>query len=138
MYYVYMQIIRKVALGVFQGKKIMFVRSRSQENVFYTLGGKLEVGESDIQCLKREIKEEIGCEIEDSSIKFLHEFEDVAHGKEGLLNIRMYTGNLIGEPKPSAEVEEIGYFDSSSDKKNLSLIAQRTIFPWLKKHNFIN
>ena len=131
-------IIRKVALAVFKDKKIMFVRSKKQREVFYTLGGKYEKGESDIDCLKREVEEEIECYLDEKSLKFLHEFEDIAHGKEGLLNIRMYTGNLIGEPKASAEVAEIGYFDTNSNSKHLSVIAQRTIFPWLKEHGYIN
>ncbi len=129
--------IYKVALAVFKEKKILQVRTEKQNHVFFTLGGKLEKGETEIDCLKREVKEEVGCEV--SNLKFLHEFEDVAHGKnKALLNIRMYKGKLVGEPKPSSEIAEIGYFDSNSDKKHLSVIAQRTIFPWLKEHGYIN
>ncbi len=73
-----------------------------------------------------------------NSYKFLKEFEDVAHGDQAMLNIRMYEGKLIGEAKPSSEIVEIGYFDTNSPKENLSVIAQRTIFPWLKMHGFIN
>ncbi len=129
--------IYKVALAVFKEKKILQVRTNKQEYVFFTLGGKIEPGETEIECLEREVKEEIGCEV--SNLKFLHEFEDVAHDKnEDLVNIKMYEGKLKGEPRPSAEIVEIGYFDSNSDKRNLSVIAQRTIFPWLKQHGYIN
>lgn len=134
-----MQTIQKVALAVFKNQKVLQVRTKKNTQVFYTLGGKLEKGESDIECLKREVKEEINCEIDESSIKFLTEFEDVAHGKDNtILNIRMYEGKLIGEPKPSSEIVEIGWFDINSDKKHLSIIAQRTIFPWLKRHRYIS
>lgn len=131
--------IQKVALAVFKNKKMLQVRTNKQKEVFYTLGGKIEKGEDDIECLIREVKEEVGCDIDSSSIKFLTTFEDIAHGKEGdLVNIRVYEGKLIGEPKPQSEVVEIGYFDTLSDKKHLSVIAQRTIFPWLKEHGYIN
>lgn len=134
-----MGIIRKVALAVFKNKKLLQVRTGKQKNVFYTLGGKIEEGESDIDCLKREVKEEIDCSLNESSIKFLATFQNVAHGKGGdLVNIRMYEGKLIGSPKPSSEIVEIGWFDSQSDKKHLSVIAQRTIFPWLKENGYIN
>ncbi len=134
-----MGIIRKVALAVFKNKKLLQVRTGKQMNVFYTLGGKIEEGESEIECLKREVKEEVGCGIDESSVNFLAEFEDVAHGKgEDLVNIRMYEGKLIGSPKPSSEVVEIGWFDTHSDKKHLSVIAQRTIFPWLTEHGYID
>lgn len=134
-----MGIIRKVALAVFKGKKMLQVRSSKHQDVFFTLGGKPEKGESEIEALKREVKEEVGCDILESSIKFLTKFEDLAHGKGGnMVAIRMYEGKLIGTPKPSSEIAEIGWFDSNSDKKNLSVIAQRTIFPWFRKHKYIN
>lgn len=132
-----MKIIKKIALAYFKNKQMMQVRTDAQDKVFYTLGGKIEKDETDIDCLKREIREEIGCEVDEASLKFLAEFEDMAHGG-GILNVRLYEGKLIGEPKPSSEVVEIGWFDTNSDKKHLSTIAQRTIFPYLKMHGFIN
>jgi len=132
-----MRLIKKVALAYFKDGKMLQVRDNKQSSVFYTLGGKIEEGESDIECLKREVKEEIDCEIEEGSIKFLKEFQDEAHGG-GILNVRLYEGELIGEPKPSSEIVEIGYFDTNSDPKNLSVIAKKVIFPWLKGHGYIN
>ncbi len=131
-----MRVINKVALAVFKDKKMLQVRTKDQEKVFYTLGGKIEAGESDIDCLNREVKEEINCEI--AAIKFLHEFEDVAHGEQAMLHLKMYEGELIGEPRPSSEIVEIGWFDSKSDPESMSIIAKRTIFPWLKKQGYIN
>lgn len=131
--------IYKVALAVFKDKKLLQVRSKKHPEVFFTLGGKKEAGEDDITCLKREVKEEINCDLDESSLKFLTTFEDIAHGKgEDLVRIKMYEGKLIGTPKPSSEIAEIGYFDTKTDKKHLSTIAQRTIFPWLKDHRLIN
>ena len=134
-----MKIIKKVALAVFKDKKLLQVRSKKQKEVFFTLGGKIEEGEDDLTCLKREVGEEVDCEIDEGSIRFLTEFEDAAHGKDGdLVNIRMYEGRLIDSPKPSSEIAEVDYFDTKSDKANLSEIAQRTIFPWLKINGYIN
>lgn len=133
-----MKTINKVALAVFKDKKILQVRTKDQPEVFYTLGGKIEVGESDIECLKREIKEELGCGVDEKSLKYLTNFEDVAHGEQAMLHLKMYEGKLIGEPRPSSEIVEIGWFDSNSDPKNLSIIAKRTIFPWLKARGYIN
>lgn len=133
-----MNLIKKAALAVFKDKKMLQVRTNEQEEVFYTLGGKYEEGEDDIACIKREVKEELGCEVDESSLKFIAEFEDEAHGGQAILNLRLYTGKLIGKPKPSSEIVEIGYFDSDSNPKNLSVIAKRTIFPWLKKHGYID
>lgn len=134
-----MRIIKKVALALFENKKILLVRSSKETEVFYTLGGKIKEGEGDLECLKREIFEEVGCSIDEQSLHFLREFLGPAHGhKNTLLNIRLYEGKLKGEPKVSSEIFEIGYFDTNSDKKYLSEIAQRKIFPWLKKYGYIN
>lgn len=128
-----------MALAVFKDKKLLQVRTNKQTHVFFTLGGKIEKEESNLQCLKREVKEEVGCEIEESSLKYLTTFEDIAHDKKGeMVNIKVYEGKLIGTPTPGSEIVEIGWFDTSSDKIHISQIAQRTIFPWLKEHGYIN
>jgi len=133
------RIIKKVALAVFKNKKVIMVRSVNQKEVFYSLGGKIKEGESEIDCLKREVWEEVGCKIDEQSLKFLTELKDVAHGKDrSILHMRIYKGKLVGDPKPSSEVVEVRFFDSSVDKKHLSTFAQRTLFPWLKMHGYIN
>lgn len=133
------KIIRKISLAVFKDKKLLVGRSEDQQEVFYAVGGTVEEGESDIECLLREIKEELAAEIDKDSIEFLEEFEDIAHGRENtFVNIRMYTGRLLNEPKPSSEVVELAYFDTSVDPKHLSQIAKTKIFPWLKEKGYIN
>lgn len=134
-----MKVIKKVALAVFHDKKMLMVRSHKKEKVFYSLGGKLEAGESDLECLKREIKEEVGCVIDPKSIQFLNEFEEIADGKkDAWLKIRMYTGELIGEPKASSEIAGIGWLDSNSDPNKLSIMAKKQFIPWLKQYGYIN
>lgn len=133
-----MKVIKKVGLAYFKDKKMLQVRTKKQPLVFYTLGGKIEAGETEIDCIKREVKEELGCEVDEKSLKYLNTFEDVAHGEQAMLSVSMYKGEIIGEPKPSSEIVEIGYFDSNSNPENLSVIARRTIFPWLKKNGYIN
>ncbi len=133
-----MKLIKKAALAVFKNKKMLQVRTNDQQEVFYTLGGKYKEDEDDIACIKREVKEELGCEVDESSLKFLQEFKDEAHGGQAMLNLRLYEGRLIGEPKPSSEIVEIGWFDTNSNPDNLSTIAKRTIFPWLKERGYIN
>ena len=131
-------IIRKTALAVFKDKKMIMVRTNKNAEVFYTLGGKIEEGESGIDCLHREIKEEAGVEIIDGSLNFLHEFEAPAYGRENtLVNIQLYEGELKEEPVPSSEVVEIQYFDSTVDEKHLTAITV-DIFAWLKEKGYIS
>jgi 8-oxo-dGTP pyrophosphatase MutT (NUDIX family) len=132
-----MRTINKVALAVIQDKKILMARSRKNKAVFYTLGGKVEANESDIECLVREVKEEIGVEINIDSLIFLGSFQASAHDKiDTIINIKLYTGSLLGVPKPSGEVEEIAFFDSTIDKKHLTDLTER-VFTFLKDKNYI-
>lgn len=132
------RIIKKIALAVFKDKKILMVRTHKNEQVFYSLGGKVEEGETEEQCLIREVKEEVDCSIISESLEFLEEFTGPAHGKENtLVNIRLYKGKLGSDPKPSAEIAEVQYFDSSADHKFLSETAIM-FFAWLKKQGLIN
>lgn len=114
------------------------VRAEKNAEIFYTLGGRVELGESDVECLKREIKEEINCQIRDETLEFLVEFQDVAHDCENtLINIKLYKGEIVGVPCASSEIVEICYVDSSMDRKNLTTTG--IIFlTWLRENKYIN
>lgn len=132
------RVIKKIALAVFKDKKILMVRTHKNDQVFYSLGGKVEEGETEKECLVREVKEEIDVDVDPDSLKFLEEFEGPAHGKENtLVNIRLYKGELKSEPKPSGEIAEVQYFDSTTDHKFLSETAIQ-FFVWLKERGLIN
>ncbi len=132
--------IQKVGIAVFKDKKILMARSKKNAETFYLPGGKFELGESDINCLKRECFEELCTKVQDDQITFLSEFEDVAHGQpEGtMIHMKLYSVKLVNEPEPSSEIAEIGYFDSTSEKNNLSVLCINKVFPWLKENGYIN
>lgn len=130
-------IIRKTALAVFRNGKMIMARPHKNEEVFLTLSGKIEAGESDTDCLHREALEEAGATIKEGSFKFLQVFEAPAYGKENtLVNIRLYQGELVSSPVPSSEIAELRYFDSTVDKKHLTEITIE-MFAWLKKNDLI-
>jgi 8-oxo-dGTP diphosphatase len=132
-----LKIINKVGLAVFKDNKILCVRSRGEE-VFYSLGGKIEEGETEIEALKREVREELGCEMR-SEVEYLETFEDWAHGKENTkVQIKLFRGKLMGEPKALSEIEEMDYLDTKTDAAKLSAVAINQMFPWLKKQGYIN
>lgn len=134
------RIIRKASLAHIQDRKVLLARDFTRPDVFLTLGGKIEDGESDIECLHREVMEEAGCGLLPESVKFLKEFEAPAHNKDDVVvNIRLYSGDFDGTPIPSSEVVELRYFDSSIENKHIegNIIGQQ-IISWLKNQDMID
>lgn len=130
-------VIYKTALAAFKDKKMLLVRTSKNAEVFFTLGGKIEPGESELESLHREVKEEVGTTIRPDSLVFLREFEAPAYGRENtLVNIKLYSGELLDDPLPSSEVVEVRYFNSTIPEKHLTDMTRQMI-PWLKEQGYI-
>ncbi len=108
--------IDKLALLYVREGKLLCSMSYGKDT-WYIPGGKREAGESDLQALKREIKEELDVELDDATIEPYGVFEAQAHGKPEGVMVRMtcYTAEVIGTIKPTSEIEKLGYFDSTDD-----------------------
>lgn len=100
-------------------------------------GGKREAGETDLEALKRELKEELNVELIPESAKFFEVFEGQAHGKpEGVMvRIICYQGDYIDEFKPQPPVERIGWV--TSKEKKLSIPGKKLI-KYLKEKDLID
>ena len=103
-----MAVIDKVAFLYLKDGKILSTRSRGKDK-YYIPGGKRELGETDIETLVREVKEELSVDIIESSAKFYGVFEAQAHGKaEGVIvKMTCYTAEYSGELKADSEIAEI-------------------------------
>lgn len=129
--------VRTACLAHFENGRILCVKPEDK-TVFHFVGGKYEEGEDDLSCLIREVREEIGCEIDPKSVEHLGDFVDEAHGgKYRYVLIRLYKAGLIGEPHATSEVREICYIDSTVDPEELTAVASNKVFPWLKENGYI-
>ena len=128
--------IDKLAWLYIKEGKLLSARSKNKD-LFYIPGGKREKGESDVQALIREIKEEISVDLVPSSIKYAETFKAQADGKdsETIVKLTCYFADYQGELSPDAEIEEIDFI-SYKDK---SLCSQGSIkvMGWLKSQNLI-
>jgi len=116
------QTIDKLAWMHFENQKQLVVRTKGKDK-FYNPGGKRMPGETDVQALAREIKEELDIEIIPETAKLFATYTAQADGKPAgvMVKITTYTADYKGTLKPSGEIEEIAFIDSS-DEHRLSAI----------------
>ncbi len=128
-----MSLIKKSAIAIVVDNKLLVVKPHNSSYLLMP-GGKPEAGESAIAALKREIMEELGCGIDESSLAYLGTFEDVAAGSSAKrVSIDLYSGKLVGTPKPSSEIEELVWISAAEAAANqqVSPIIKNRIVPFL-------
>jgi len=92
-------------------------------------GGQIDSGESDIDCLVREIKEELSVDTDINSLEYLWEYIDVAAWdltKD--VSIRLFKWKIIWNPVPSQEIIWFQWIDKTWNSK-LSAIIKNKILP---------
>ena len=100
------KIIDKVALIHIYNNSVLSTLSKSKNKLYFP-GGKRENNESDLECLKREILEELNVHILENTVKFFGAFEAQADGHESGVLVRMlcYFSDFSGTLMASNEVE---------------------------------
>ena len=116
--------IDKIAWIRLEDGKILSTRSHGKE-VFYIPGGKREPGETDVQALVREIREELDVAIVPGSATHAGTFKAQAHGHPAGVEVRMtcYTADYQGTLTPSSEVAELIWL-TYADRDRVSLVDQ--------------
>ena len=108
--------VEVVAGIIYKGDKFLIAQrnlKKSQGGLWEFPGGKLEVGETAAEALKREIKEEFNADIE------VDEFvgENVHHYPEKDIKLMFYKARLIGENIEALEHEDFKWI-TKEDKDN--------------------
>jgi ADP-ribose pyrophosphatase YjhB (NUDIX family) len=94
----------RVAAIIIHDKKLLLVKGPKKYKEFWTPGGKLEEGESDIDCLKRELKEELNAKVILS--KFFREYASKSPYHKNTITInKTYLIKISGKIKIGSEVQ---------------------------------
>lgn len=97
-----------IKAAVIEGDRILLVRKRGGET--WSLPGgkpKREWDESDLECLRREIREELGVELRDPS--YFGSVQGIRPRVGKPIKVRIYLARLIDDPQPCAEIAEIAW-----------------------------
>ena len=119
-----MTLIDKIAWIRVEDGKILGTRSRGKD-VYYLPGGKREPGETDVQTLVREIREELDVAIAPGSATHAGTFQAQAHGHAAGITVRMtcYSADYQGTLAPSSEIDELTWL-TYADRDKVSPVDQ--------------
>lgn len=124
--------IRTAALAHIRDRRLIQTRSVGK-SVFYMAGGKIDPGETAIQALHRETREELGVDV--AAWHELGTFECDAYGHPAGTGLQMvcFTANLTDEPKPTSEIAELHYF-TGSEYSTMDEVAPGSLMIFRRLH----
>jgi 8-oxo-dGTP pyrophosphatase MutT (NUDIX family) len=126
----------KVGLIATRGNDILLCR-KDKLALLILPGGQIEDGETALECLIRELNEELG-DITLENPKYLGIYIDqAASDPNKTVEIQLYMGEIVGNPIASSEIVELVWFGPESDKNELSPILINKIFPDLIRRGIL-
>ena len=91
--------------------RVLLVRKRGTA-AFMQPGGKRAAGESDVAALSREIVEELGCCVDQNSVRALGVFDCAAANEPGFqVRAAVYAVDVEGAITPQAEIDSVVWVD---------------------------
>ncbi|MFM7426681.1 MAG: NUDIX hydrolase [Elainella sp.] len=119
--------LQAVAWICLQNQRILCTRTVGKA-AFYLPGGKLEPGETEIDALIREIREELSVTLNPHTIEPFGLFSGPAHGYEPPRKLEMacYWAAFEGQITPAAEIAEIAWF-TAQDSRRCAPVAQSVL-----------
>ena len=133
--------IYKAAGIIIRNRRLLVERSKGKD-VFVAPGGKLEAGESAIEAVIRELKEEFQLSLTPTDLKPFGTFYADAAGSHNAgkkLRMDVFMVSTDQEPKPDSEVEEMRWISSDIPASiEVGSIFEHEVLPRLKAQGLVD
>ena len=121
--------IDKVGLLTIRDGRVLLCRKKRGTQLLILPGGKREAGESSLECLARELHEELG-DVTAVSPELIDVYMYAAAGAKGkMVRVELYRAELSGEPSAQSEIAELVWFGRADDWSRLAPSLAQAIFP---------
>ncbi|WP_053739384.1 NUDIX domain-containing protein [Nocardia sp. NRRL S-836] len=98
--------ITVVGLVHVEAGRLLVVRSRDKK-AFYLPGGKIEPGETPVEAVRREVREELGVELDRPEVLKRYVAPAYGEGEGAMVDMTCFTAALESTPRPTGEIAEL-------------------------------
>ena len=124
--------IEKAGLLTVRDNRVLLCRKRHGTALLILPGGRNEAGEDAMECLRRELAEELG-PVRTTRLEFAGKYTSQAatagEASPKRVQIDLYCGDLQGEPAANSEIRELVWFGQSDNPEQLAPSLRYVIFP---------
>lgn len=111
-------------IGIDELGRVLLVRHGYGSGRWSLPGGGIGKGEAPEACARREMREELGCDLED--LERVARFEEQVYG--AVHRAFVFTARFAGQPRPDGrEIVEIGWFPRDALPQGLADVARRRL-----------
>jgi 8-oxo-dGTP diphosphatase len=128
--------LRVASAAVIENDRLLLVSKTAAPRVFYLPGGKPEDGETATECIRRELREELGAE--PASLEFLETVRAVAALERVPMTLDVFLAKLDGVPAPAAEIASVAWYtDGTPFAGQLAPAIVGGVLPTLRRRSLL-
>jgi 8-oxo-dGTP pyrophosphatase MutT (NUDIX family) len=101
-------VIRVAAAAIVEDGRLLLVSKRAAPSVYYLPGGKPDPAETVEDCVRREVREELGAEL--TSLAYLETVVDVAALERVPMSMDVFVAALDRAPRVASEIAALAWF----------------------------